>query len=238
MSRYIIDIPTNLTQEQAFQLVGTYLSSQGFNYTERKGERVWQNGEGWLVAPQFIRVDYQGGFIRLQAWIATALLPGVFVGEHGLTGFWGWGMKLALKNKVEGLIYQLAQAGAAVQAQQAQQAAQPVIMGAAVDLPQYNVAPVMPAPPAATRYAAVTAPDIVKDQNKALVISICSLLPLVIPLLNFILPALGLIFSAKSLKIKTNVKAGIGLSLSILTAVLAVVITILWAVATVLLIVD
>ena len=36
----------------------------------------------------------------MEAWLKTALLPGVYAGEHGIDGVWGFAVKEILKGRV------------------------------------------------------------------------------------------------------------------------------------------
>ena len=114
MPRFITDFPVNATDETIHYIVNDYLTREGFVYTNYNGEDVWKKGKGLMAAPQFIKVQYQNGQIHLEAWMKYALLPGVYCGEMGLTGFMGWGMKEILKGRVNTLIQALCQASAPV----------------------------------------------------------------------------------------------------------------------------
>lgn len=56
--------------------------------------------EAASTAPQFMSVVCHDGMVTVQAWIKQALLPGVYVGEMGLTGFYGVAIKEMLKGRV------------------------------------------------------------------------------------------------------------------------------------------
>ncbi len=94
-------------------VVTSYLSSEGFTNTTYKGEQVWKKGVGMVAAPQFLKVNFQNGQVQIEAWIKYALLPGVYVGEMGLSGFVGVAVKKPLKERVNTLIALLQQGGAA-----------------------------------------------------------------------------------------------------------------------------
>lgn len=98
--RYSKNFYFKLDYEKLFNAVNNYLTSQGYDYTVYKGESVWQKGNGWVAAPTFLKLTNEGEVIRLEAWIKQALLPGVFVGEMGIDGFYGFAIKEQLKSRV------------------------------------------------------------------------------------------------------------------------------------------
>ena len=83
-----------------FNEIKNYLEFEGFEYVEYKGEYVFQKGEGWFVAPTFVKVGFSGNIIQLEAWLKYSLLPGVFVGEIGLEGIVGAAVKGTMKRAV------------------------------------------------------------------------------------------------------------------------------------------
>lgn len=101
MSRYVKDLATGLSPEEAMRVTEEYLRGEGFQYKNWRGEMVWQKGEGLMASPQFIRVSPGTGAVRVEAWIAgIALLPGIYIGESGIDGAWGFAVKAALKPRV------------------------------------------------------------------------------------------------------------------------------------------
>lgn len=100
MARYLNNIPSPLPPQQLYQLTGSILQAEGFEYVNYQGENVWKKGKGLMTAPQFISVVCNNGTVTLQAWLKYAILPGVYVGEMGLTGFFGLAMKEMLKSRV------------------------------------------------------------------------------------------------------------------------------------------
>jgi hypothetical protein len=106
MSRYRNALRTGLVQQQAQAIVTEYLQSEGFIYTNDRGEMVWRKGVGALANPQFIKAEVASdGTVVVEAWTAAAsLLPGVYGGElDPMQGAFGWGPKLALKPRVREL---------------------------------------------------------------------------------------------------------------------------------------
>ena len=101
MSRYVNEVPTSLSPQEIVAIATEYLRGEGFALKQRDGEEVWQKGEGWAVAPQFMKVVPGNGTAHVEAWHAGfALLPGVYFGEMDLTGAYGWAVKAALKPRV------------------------------------------------------------------------------------------------------------------------------------------
>ena len=109
MARFQTNFQVSRPDEQVRQIVMDYLGREGFTYTTTKGEPVWKKGSGFLAAPQFMKVECQNGAVHLEAWLKYALLPGVYVGEMGLKGFFGVAIKKMLKSLVDTLISVLTQ---------------------------------------------------------------------------------------------------------------------------------
>lgn len=100
MARYKNRIPTDRHPDDLFDDIEDYLVENGFTCYD-EDENVWKKGMGWLTGPQFIQFDVRRGELRLQAWIKFALLPGVYFGEMGITGFFGFIPKRMLKARVD-----------------------------------------------------------------------------------------------------------------------------------------
>ncbi|OJU13314.1 MAG: hypothetical protein BGN88_09205 [Clostridiales bacterium 43-6] len=103
MARYVNHFPLNKDPQTLTQMVGDYLTSEGFEYTVFKGETVWKKGKGLLTAPQFVKLGFIGDGVVVEAWLKYALFPGVYVGEMGITGFFGVAMKVILKARVKSI---------------------------------------------------------------------------------------------------------------------------------------
>ncbi|MCI8497589.1 MAG: hypothetical protein HFE85_04995 [Clostridiales bacterium] len=103
MARYLNNIPSPIPPERIYELASSVLQAEGFQYVTYKGENVWKKGTGVLTAPQFIAITCHDGKVTIQAWIKYALLPGVYVGEMGLKGFFGIAIKEMLKARVNRL---------------------------------------------------------------------------------------------------------------------------------------
>lgn len=109
MARTITNFQATRPDDQVRQIVVDYLSKEGFSYTTIKGEPVWKKGVGMLAAPQFMKVECLNGQVHLEAWLKYPLLPGVYVGEMSLKGFWGIAIKKALQKRVDLLTQLLTQ---------------------------------------------------------------------------------------------------------------------------------
>lgn len=100
MARYINEIKFNGNSNETFVKIHTNLLSQGFEYINYDGENVFKKGQGVLVAPTFLKVSFLNGIARVEAWIKVAILPGVYLGEYGMTGFVGMAAKGTMKKAV------------------------------------------------------------------------------------------------------------------------------------------
>jgi hypothetical protein len=56
-----------------------------------------------MTAPQYLVIAYGPDFIHIEAFLRYPLLPGVYVGEMGLTGFFGALPKGLLRTRVTNL---------------------------------------------------------------------------------------------------------------------------------------
>ncbi len=102
--RYVADFNTGKPDDFIRFVSEDFLRKEGFAPAVVKGEMVWKKGKGLLTAPQFLKLQYAGGMVHLEAWIKYALLPGVYLGEMGLDGGFACVPKTALRNKVNALI--------------------------------------------------------------------------------------------------------------------------------------
>lgn len=89
MARYIKDFQYSGSPQMLFDSVYNFLSSEKFEYQDFDGENVFKKGEGFLVSPCFFKLTFSAGLIRLETWSKYTIIPGVFVGEFGTTGFVG-----------------------------------------------------------------------------------------------------------------------------------------------------
>lgn len=104
MPRYTNEFTTTMSPEAIGATVESFLKSEGFKYKKYKdGQMVWAKGNPWLAAPQYILVLVKPGSVKIEAWITTCLLPGVFVKENSLDGVYGFAIKKMLKDRVVAL---------------------------------------------------------------------------------------------------------------------------------------
>ena len=101
MARSSKDFPLKASPDEIFKSVYQYLMIEGYEYTQYDNENVFKKGKGLMAGPTFLKLSFSGNAVRLQAWMKFALLPGVYVGELGLTGFVGAAVKGPLKRRVE-----------------------------------------------------------------------------------------------------------------------------------------
>jgi hypothetical protein len=100
MARYTNALQTPGPAEYYAPTINHYMTNEGFDLVNYNGQPVWKKGVGLLVCPQYLSVQYQGNVIYLEAFIRYPILPGVYVGEMGLSGFFQWVAKDLLKNRV------------------------------------------------------------------------------------------------------------------------------------------
>ena len=101
MARFREEYGISLRTAAGFsQITGPFMIAKGFQRVDDKGEMVWRKGVGFLVCPQFVTAAVSGDRVCIEAWIKYALLPGVYVGELGLTGVFQWVAKRALRKVV------------------------------------------------------------------------------------------------------------------------------------------
>ncbi len=97
--RFVTEFAATLQPEYLETITRNFFASQGFSMVQYKGEYVWRKGTGLVTAPQFIKLGYINGVVRIEAW-----LKGPFGGEMGLTGFVGAIPKSMLKGVVDNLV--------------------------------------------------------------------------------------------------------------------------------------
>lgn len=100
MARYVKDFPMNGTPEQMYGALCQYLMSEGYEQTQYKGENVLKKGNGWVSGPTIFKVSFFPNVMRIESWMAYAILPGVLAGEIGPTGFVGWAVKGPWKERL------------------------------------------------------------------------------------------------------------------------------------------
>ena len=100
MARYINEISCLNPGEALFGEIHNYLFSEGYEYINYENEFVFKKGKGLMTGPTFIKVSFSPVSVRIEAWMKFAILPGVYAGELGLTGFVGAAVKGPLKKRV------------------------------------------------------------------------------------------------------------------------------------------
>jgi hypothetical protein len=101
MARYVAEIPAHRPFETVRRQIEDYLRNESFKETQRGGETVWKKGMGLITGPQFVKFGPAGNAVKLEAWIKFALLPGIYLGEIGIKGFFGAIPKRKLRHRVE-----------------------------------------------------------------------------------------------------------------------------------------
>ena len=101
MARYINQLPLTKDPQILTQMIGDYLTREGFVNKTYQGELVWQKGIGLMTAPQFIKFGFTADSVIVEAWMKYAILPGVYLGEMGIKGFFGFAMKAILRTRVK-----------------------------------------------------------------------------------------------------------------------------------------
>lgn len=105
MSRSMWDFQAGKPLADVNFIINDYLTKEGFRIVDYKGEKVWKKGSGWLTAPQYMGFKFlNGSTIHIEAWIRFALLPGVYLGDLALKGFFGFALKKYLLGRVNHLI--------------------------------------------------------------------------------------------------------------------------------------
>ncbi len=102
MSRYVKDLGTAISRDEAWAVITAYLQSEGFEYRDERGEQVWRKGTGALGVPQFMKAEPADGVVHIEAWTAGfAFLPGIYTGEMDpMSGVWGAAFKALLKTRI------------------------------------------------------------------------------------------------------------------------------------------
>lgn len=209
--RFETDFIINQPNEFVRFIVQDFFDKEGFTYTEYKGEYVWKKGNGWVTAPQFIKVDYLNGQIHIEAWLKTALLPGVYVGEMDLKGGYGILLKKELQKSVDALIALLQQPvnqpAYAPNGAPQQGFNQPGYDG--------NVPFQQPIP--------VATHNPTKAATNALVFGLCGIIGFLIPIIGVIASILGISYANKGMKSSAKGKATVGMVLSIIFLVTSII---------------
>ncbi len=102
MARYKNKIATDRDEEKIDRRIAKYLTAEGFRLVD-EDENTWQKGNGWLLWPQYVQYEVRSGKLYLEAWLKFPILPGVYVGEFGIDGMFGFIPKRQLKVRVEAI---------------------------------------------------------------------------------------------------------------------------------------
>jgi len=105
MARYVQDVVLNKPNDFVFFMMNDWLQKNSYKTSTWKGESVYRRGDGFFEGFRYIKYSYQNGTFHLEAW-----LKGPLGGEQGLTGAWGWAIKIGFKNSIDQLISLLQQA--------------------------------------------------------------------------------------------------------------------------------
>lgn len=213
MGRFKTELQLNKPDSFIDYITKDYLIKENFVQKQIEGGTVWQNGAGFLTAPQYIKVTYLNGILSIEAWLKYALLPGVYVGEMGLTGFFGALPKGSLRKKVEQIIALVSQplpsdyqtsSDSANEIQTENQNA------------NINNQPIP-----------VYAHDTSSKATLALIFGLLSFLGLIIPLVGIVLGALGVVNGKKGMNSSKKGLATGGYILSIIGTVLSIAVWII-----------
>lgn len=101
MSRYINQIKVPCDPNMLTKPIADYMQNEGFSLYNYKGTTLWKKGVGILTAPQYLAISYGPDFVQIEAFIKYPLFPGLYVGEMGITGFFGLVPKRLLASRVE-----------------------------------------------------------------------------------------------------------------------------------------
>lgn len=96
--RFCQDYMLRGTPDDCFGAIYNALTAKGFEYTTYENDRLFQKGKGWVAAPTFVKISFNGNTARVETWMKYAILPGVYAGELGMTGIVGWAVKDTMKD--------------------------------------------------------------------------------------------------------------------------------------------
>ena len=203
--RFVADIPVNQPAEIIDFVMKDFFEKEGFVSAEYQGERVWKKGVGMMTAPQFIKVQTYPGGVHVEAWLKYAILPGVYAGEMGTSGFLVAIPKKMLRDRVEALINLISQPG----------------LSQPIDgfVEKNETIAKEDAPPAAVKEPTAVPVYVHDTSNKAalsLAMGLISIVGLFIPLIGVVTGIIGIVMAVPGLKSVAKSKAIAGLTLSII----------------------
>lgn len=114
MARYIREVQLSSAVDSVLAEVHRFLTSEGYEFREYGGEKVYKKGSGWVAPPSFFKVSVSGNLFRFETWMKYVVLPGVYVGELGVDGFIGCAAKGPWKERISRLETFLLSNGTAV----------------------------------------------------------------------------------------------------------------------------
>lgn len=100
MARYTRTFRVNANLRTVHADVDHYLLSEGYECINYDGEEVYKKGQGFWGSPTFFKISYCNNIVKMETWMKYALLPGVYIGEIGVTGFVGWAVKGPWKKRI------------------------------------------------------------------------------------------------------------------------------------------
>ena len=100
MARYSRDFQLRSSPDAVFNAVHQYLIPEGYEYIQYDNENVFKKGKGFWTGPTFFKLSFTTSTVRLEAWMKYALLPGVYIGEFGPTGFVAAAAKGPFKRRI------------------------------------------------------------------------------------------------------------------------------------------
>ncbi len=103
MARYIRDFKSSIDPQTVYSAINQYFVSEGYEYINYDGENVYKKGKGMLSNPTFFKFSYCNNTIRMETWMKFAFLPGVYVGELGLSGFVACAAKGPWKKRISNI---------------------------------------------------------------------------------------------------------------------------------------
>ena len=102
MSRTIIRVPHNKTENEIKNLVEPFLMQNSFSRLLYNNiEEVWRKGTGMMTAMQYIKLKYEENTLILSAWIQDGVGNVIGGKERDLSGITGVIPKKSLKKTIE-----------------------------------------------------------------------------------------------------------------------------------------
>ena len=107
--RYVRNIVLNRQEQYVHFIMHDFLTRMGMKQRQFKGEYVFSKGTGMFCPVKFLTYSYQNGCVHIEAWMRPVWLPGLYMGENDLSGFYGVAPKQIYKNEIDNLINVLCQ---------------------------------------------------------------------------------------------------------------------------------